>query len=243
MPTPIWPLPIYLPDIHRPNIADSYAALFFQHRTLLPSPVISTTGCCFHFGSVSSFFLESFLFSSPVAYWAPTDRGSSSFSVVSFCLFIQLMGFSWQLYWIGLQFPLPVHHILSELSTVSGGDMHPCGDIWLICLRWPCRAWLIASLSYASPFNHNKALRCRAMQEIRIQSLGLGNPLEKEMTTHSSFLAWEIPWTEEPGGLQSRGLKKSWTWLSMHTHITWTVTFLSSYITIELKYIIVYLGQ
>ena len=46
-----------------------------QHRTLLPSPVTSTTGRCFRFGSVSSFFLELFLHSSPVAYWGPTDLG------------------------------------------------------------------------------------------------------------------------------------------------------------------------
>ena len=41
------------------------------------------------------------------------------------------------------------------------------------------------------------------MQETRIQSLGQDDPLEKEMATHSSILAWRIPWTEEPGGLQS----------------------------------------
>ena len=41
------------------------------------------------------------------------------------------------------------------------------------------------------------------------QSLGQEDPLEKGMATHSSILAWEIPWTEEPGGLQSRGLQKS----------------------------------
>ena len=52
-----------------------------QHWTLLLPPVISTTGCCFCFGSVSSFFLELFLHWSPVAYWAPTDLGSSSFCV------------------------------------------------------------------------------------------------------------------------------------------------------------------
>ena len=40
-----------------------------------------------------------------------------------------------------------------------------------------------------------------AMQETQIQSLGQEDPLEKEMATHSSILAWEIPWTEEPGGL------------------------------------------
>ena len=40
------------------------------------------------------------------------------------------------------------------------------------------------------------------------------DPLEKEMATHSSILAWEIPWTEEPGRLQFMGSQKSWTWLS-----------------------------
>ena len=42
-----------------------------------------------------------------------------------------------------------------------------------------------------------------AMQETWVQSLGQENPLEKGLATHSSILAWEIPWTEEPGGLQS----------------------------------------
>ena len=45
-------------------------------------------------------------------------------------------------------------------------------------------------------------------QETRVQSLGLEEPLEKGMATHSRILAWEIPWTEEPGGLQSMGSKK-----------------------------------
>ena len=47
-----------------------------------------------------------------------------------------------------------------------------------------------------------------AMWETRVQSLGWEDPLEKEMATHSSNLAWEIPWTEEPGGPQSMGLKE-----------------------------------
>ena len=42
----------------------------------------------------------------------------------------------------------------------------------------------------------------------RVQSLGQEDPLETEMATHSSILAWEIPWTEEPGGLQSMGLQR-----------------------------------
>ena len=58
-----------------------------EHLSLLPSPIPSTTGSCFCFDSVSSFFLELFLHSSPVAYWAPVDVGVSSFSVASFLPF------------------------------------------------------------------------------------------------------------------------------------------------------------
>ena len=46
------------------------------------------------------------------------------------------------------------------------------------------------------------------MQEMWVQSLGCGDPLEKEMAAHSSTLAWKIPWTEEPGGLQSMQLQR-----------------------------------
>ena len=47
-----------------------------------------------------------------------------------------------------------------------------------------------------------------AEQEMQVQSLGQEDIPEKEIATHSSILAWEIPWTEEPGGLQSMGLQK-----------------------------------
>ena len=47
-----------------------------------------------------------------------------------------------------------------------------------------------------------------AMQETRVQFLGQEDPLEKETATHSSILAWEIPWTEEPGRLQSMGSRE-----------------------------------
>ena len=50
-----------------------------------------------------------------------------------------------------------------------------------------------------------------AVQETWVQSLGWDDPLEKGMATHSSILAWRIPWTEEPGGLQSTGVTKSQT--------------------------------
>ena len=101
-----------------------------QHRTLLLSPVTSTTGYCFCFGAVPSFFLELFLHWSPVAYWALNDLGSSSFSILSFCLFILFMGFSRQEYWSGLPFPSPVDHILLDLLP------------WPVCLGWPYMAWL-----------------------------------------------------------------------------------------------------
>ena len=53
-----------------------------------------------------------------------------------------------------------------------------------------------------------------AMQETQVPSLSQQDLLEKEMATHSSVLAWEIPWTEEPGELQSTGSQKSQTQLS-----------------------------
>ena len=57
-----------------------------------------------------------------------------------------------------------------------------------------------------------------AMQQTWVRSLGQEDPLEEKMTTHSSTLAWEILWTEEPGGLQSIG-SQSWARLSdSHTH-------------------------
>ena len=58
----------------------------------------------------------------------------------------------------------------------------------------------------------------RETQETQLRSLGQEEPLEYEMAIHSSILAWKIPWTEEPGGLQSMGHKDSDT--TKHTHTT-----------------------
>ena len=49
------------------------------------------------------------------------------------------------------------------------------------------------------------------MQETQVQSLGWEDPLKKEMATHSSILAWRIPWTKEPDGLQSMGSQRDMT--------------------------------
>ena len=87
------------------------------HWTLFASPVTSMTRCCFALApSLHSFWIY---FSTDLEYWAPTNLGSSSFSVLSFCLFILITGFSRQKYWSGSPFPSPVDHILSELSTMT----------------------------------------------------------------------------------------------------------------------------
>ena len=56
---------------------------------------------------------------------------------------------------------------------------------------------------------------CLPTQEMRVWSLGQEDPQEKEMETHSTILAWEIPWTEQPGGLQSVGSQKvGYNWVT-----------------------------
>ena len=98
-------------------------------QTLLLSPVTSTSGYCFCFGSIPSFILELFLHWSPVVYWAPTDLGSSSFSILSFCLFILFMGFS--------RHAEVVCHSLLQWTTFSQAS-----SPWLTRLGWPHREWL-----------------------------------------------------------------------------------------------------
>ena len=86
LPSPVWPLLFTL--IHGPNIEVSMQ----KRQTLLPTPVTSTAGHCFCFGSASTFSLEQFLQSFPVVYWAPTNLGSSSFSVPQ-----EDLGHTWRL--------------------------------------------------------------------------------------------------------------------------------------------------
>ena len=75
------------------------------------------------------------------------------------------------------------------------------------------------------------------MQETWVWSLGWEDPLEKGMATHSSILAWRIPWTKEPGGLQSMGVTKSWTWLSEQYFLSTTLnnmeTFIHKYLNLR----------
>ena len=76
-----------------------------------------------------------------------------------------------------------------------------------ICSKGTCRrctTLLIIGTSLVA-----QLIKCLpAMQEMWVRSLGQEDPLEKEMATHSSTLAWKIPWMEEPGRLQSMGLQR-----------------------------------
>ena len=63
--------------------------------------------------------------------------------------------------------------------------------------------------------------RLPAMRETWVPSLGWEDPLEKEMATHSSILAWRFPWTEEPGGLQPMGSQRIGHTERLHFHFAW----------------------
>ena len=65
----------------------------------------------------------------------------------------------------------------------------------------------------------NPPVNAGDLQEMRVQSLGWKDPLEQEMATHSNILAWEIPWTEDPGGLHSVGSQRiRYDSATEHTH-------------------------
>ena len=118
-----------------------------QHLTWLSPPGTSMTEHYFYVGPTTSFFpklLEVSLCSSPVGYWAPSNLGGLSSSVISFYHFILFMGFSWKECWGALPLPPLVDHVLSELFTRT------------LPLGRPCTGWLIASLSYPIPFTTTK---------------------------------------------------------------------------------------
>ena len=124
-----------------------------QHRTLLLSPVTSTTGYGFCFGSIPSFFLELFLHCSSVAYWAPTDLGSSSYSILSFCLFILFMGLKGRgtrdqianICWImekAIEFQKSIYFCLTLPKPLPVWITIHCGKFWK---RWEYQTTISAS--------------------------------------------------------------------------------------------------
>ena len=88
------------------------------------------------------------------------------------------------------------------------------GQDWATELRWPL-GFLVAQSVKNLP----------AVWETWVRSLGQEDPLEKEMSTHSSILAWKIPWAEEPGGLQSMGSQTEWLTLSLSFTLNLTLHF------------------
>ena len=132
------------------------------------------------------------------------------------CQAPQSIGFSRQEYWSGLPFPSP-----GDLPDpgIKPGPPTLQADSFPIELRgnWRPQFYLIAGSCRKHCASYSALLRLKvtqmirnlpAMQETRVQSLGREDPLEKGMATHSSILAWRIPWTEEPGRLQSMELQR-----------------------------------
>ena len=121
------------------QIPKHYCSL--QHQILLFSPNTLTTKSCICFGPAASFILGLLvilLHSSPVAYQTPSDLGDSSFGVTPFWPFIQLVRFSWQVYWGGLPY------LLQWIAFCQNSLLWP--------RSWgPCMVWFIASLNYTCP--------------------------------------------------------------------------------------------
>ena len=136
------------------------------------------------------------------------------------------MGLPRQEYWSGLPFPSP-----GGSSRPREGTQVSCigrqilyhqrhlGSPWGPKTGWALRilpdthlspAWLSFGKTSSPWYGKESASNAGDLS----WTPRLGRSLEKEMAVHSSILAWEIPWTEDPGRLQSIGLQKNWTWLS-----------------------------
>ena len=160
-----------------------------QDRTLLLSPVPSTTGYFFffYFGCILSFFLELFLHWSPLAYWAPTDLGSSSFSILSFA-------FSYCSCGCQCKNTEVVCHFLFQWTTFC-----QTSPPWPVRLGWPHRAWLsLIQLDSTVVLWSDWLLFC---------DYGFSVPaLWCTLTTCTVLLGFLLPWT---WGISSRLLQQS----------------------------------
>ena len=94
-------------------------------------------------------------------------------------------------------------------------------SLWILYMLDLRSIWEILGFSGDSVVKNLPAMQ--KMQEMWVQSLGWEDPLEEGMTTHSSILAWRIPWTEDPGGLQSLELQRvRLTEVTRHMHMRYT---------------------
>jgi len=99
----------------------------------------------------------------------------------------------------------------SILETVTQHSTGPTGG-------WKRSSLPLPPVNIYPPLLTQMAKNLPAMQETQVQSLGQEDPLEKGMATHSSILAWRIPWTEEPSKLQSMGSRRARRNLASDTH-------------------------
>ena len=111
------------------NVVLYCIGLYFHHQTHLQISNLSALAQSF------SFPLELFLCSYQGVYWTPTDLGSSSFNVISFCFCVLLLGLSRKECWSGLPFISPGDHFCQYSPPRS------------VCFGWPFKAWLIITLS------------------------------------------------------------------------------------------------
>ena len=138
-----------------------------QHCSLQPwilllSPVTSKAGYSFCFGSIPSFFLELFLHWSPVAYWAPTDLGSFSFSILSFCLFILFLGFPRQEY-------------------VGNAGWETMTNDWFIV------SWIQTSQG-ANAYTRLTSIGAKINKKLRIMCIAW----KKHINFRNTFLCWKV---------------------------------------------------
>ena len=117
---------------------------------------------------------------------------------------------------------LPSSSSRSQLSHSSSEALpQPCLNFLCTshCVDWHCLFGLPTDGAV-----ERISLPMQETQETWVQSLGWEDPLEEGLATHSNILAWKVPWTEEPGGLQSMGSQRAGhDWVTEHTHVLLSV--------------------
>ena len=120
-------------------------------------------------------------------------------------------------YWSCLS--LPFHHLLPWKITTQEDNEWARNSARFSSVKevvYPTYWFPAPKMNLACPYMRSHLWR---QKKVVCKLLGRGDPLEKEMATHSSILAWRIPWTEEPGGLQSTGLQRvGHDWATSLTH-------------------------
>ena len=120
------------------------------------------------------------------------------------------MGFSRQEYWCGLPFPSPGDLPDPGIESRSPALQANAFTVWTTS-DWVTNDWIILDYWCFSLWASLVAQMIKnlpAIQETKVGSLGREDPLKKRMATHPSFFAWRIPWTEEPGRLQTMRLQR-----------------------------------